>query len=77
MKCCDDCPGWSMFENNDGLWVVQRCDECAVFKTDEDAVFYVRAEAARLCKIVERTSGPEVTDGERTRLRKFLMQFTS
>lgn len=38
-ECDDLCPGWAVFNGNE----IQRCDNCQRFKSDEEAIAYVRA----------------------------------
>lgn len=39
--CCDDCPGWCLSEDGDGVSRIERCDECwrghDATVTDDDA----------------------------------------
>jgi hypothetical protein len=37
-RCHSDCPGWGWFNGSE----VQRCDQCGVFDTDEDATDHIR-----------------------------------
>jgi len=35
--CCPTCPGWGVFETGRGTTELQRCDDCDLYPTDEDA----------------------------------------